>query len=150
VIRSALTRRGVPPGGWGLLAAATVTVAVGVAVLGWPTSWWRPGSASTRPGTAAEFLVVVEAVGVLGWWQYATASFVIVQAAAVAYAAVGYPPSPAGYAGLAVTGAVAARAERAWVRYGLVVAATDTQVGIIVQTYTSLVSGGPSGIRRIG
>lgn len=117
VTRSASTRRGVPPGGWGLLAAGTVAVAVGVAVLGWPTSWWRPGSASTRPGTAAELLVVVEAVGVIGWWQYTTASFVIVQAAAVAYAALGYPPSPAGYAGLAVTGAVAARAERAWVCY---------------------------------
>lgn len=32
---------------------------------------------------------------------------------------------------------------------GLVVAAADTQVGIIVQTYTSLVSGGLSGIRHI-
>ena len=33
---------------------------------------------------------------------------------------------------------------------GLVVAAADVQVGIIVQTYQSLVSGGLSGIRRMG
>jgi cell wall-associated NlpC family hydrolase len=32
---------------------------------------------------------------------------------------------------------------------GLVVAAADTQVGIIVQTYSSLISGGLSGIRHI-
>jgi hypothetical protein len=33
---------------------------------------------------------------------------------------------------------------------GLVVAAADVQVGIIVQTYSSLISGGLSGIRHIG
>jgi cell wall-associated NlpC family hydrolase len=37
-----------------------------------------------------------------------------------------------------------------YIGYGLVVAAADTQVGIIVQTYSSVVSGGLSGIRHIG
>ena len=37
-----------------------------------------------------------------------------------------------------------------YIGYGLVVAAADTQVGIIVQTYSSVVSGGLPGIRHIG
>jgi hypothetical protein len=37
-----------------------------------------------------------------------------------------------------------------YIGYGLVVAAGDTQVDIIVQAYSSLVSGGLSGIRHIG
>lgn len=104
------------------MVAATAVVAVALLVWGWPGPWWSPGSGSLRPGLAAEFLVVVEAVGLLGWWRYTTASFVVVQAAAVAYAAVEYPPGPSGYAGLAVVGAVvgavAARCERSWVRVG--------------------------------
>ena len=36
-----------------------------------------------------------------------------------------------------------------YIGYGLVVAAADTQLGIIVQTYRSLVAGGLSGIRHI-
>jgi len=37
-----------------------------------------------------------------------------------------------------------------YIGHGLVVAAADTQVGIIVQTYSSLVAGGLSGIRHGG
>ena len=99
-----------------VVVAATVIVVVALLVLGWPAPWWRPGSGSLRPGFAADFLVVVEAVGMLGWWRYTVASFVIVQAATVAYAAVGYPPGPSGYAGLAVVAAVAVRCEQASVR----------------------------------
>ena len=36
-----------------------------------------------------------------------------------------------------------------YIGYGLVAAAADTHLGIIVQTYSSLVAGGLSGIRHI-
>ena len=126
--------------GRAVVVAATVGVAVALLALGWPAPWWRPGSGSLRPGFAADFLVVVEAVGILGWWRYTAASFVIVQAATVAYAATGYPPGPSGYAGLAVVGAVAARCERSWVRVGALGAAIG---GVAIVEAVRHPTGGP-------
>ncbi len=123
-----------------VVVASTVIVAVALVVLGWPTSWWRPGSRSLHPGFVAQFLVVVEVVGVLGWWRYTAASFVIVQSATITYAAVGYPPSPSGYAGLAVVGAVAALAERSSVRLVALGAAVG---GVIVVEVVRQPRGGP-------
>lgn len=101
----------------------TSVMVMALLALAWPPLWWHVASGATRPGPTAESLVVIEVLGLVGTWSWPVASFAIVQAASVTYAALGYPAGPAGYSGLAVVAVLAVRCGRAWVRRaGLIVA----------------------------
>ena len=98
--RSQPTRRRI--GRW-LVTASVVIVLIAV---GWPGSW--PAGASVHPVDGlADLLAVAEVAALLGWRQSPIGCFLFAESAAVAYGVLGYPATPAGYAGLMAT-AVAA------------------------------------------
>ena len=93
----------------------TVGVVVVLGVLGWP-GWW---AASDRRSSLVfgEGLAALEVVALLAWRRHPVGCFWVAEAALVGYGVLGFPATPAGYAGLCATAAAAWGARRRVARY---------------------------------
>lgn len=100
-----------------------------MATLGWP-GWWRLGHAAVRPDALGESLAVVEVTALLAWRRWPVVCFIVAEVALVAYGLVGYPATPAGYAGLVATGIAGWGGRGPWVRYACLLASMSGIVTI--------------------
>ncbi|MGH9130506.1 MAG: sensor histidine kinase [Acidimicrobiales bacterium] len=137
----AVSTRRVGARGW--TAAGTIVAVVLFGFAGWPGWWWKLGSGLVHPDVLADALALAEVGALLVWRASPLVCFALAEAALVSYGVLGYPSTPAGYAGLVATAVAAWGVNRAWARYACLGLAVG---GILAIGLSDMASAGRAGI----